>query len=707
MRALGGRGDLVHVEVHGDGIDHEALDAGLLGRFSQCNGSQVGVTVAVSARLQPALQLGVEQQQDMVPRSVHHQRGSRQVTLEAGAAEHVVVRRDEVEDRAPMSLRIGIDRGGAQRLDRIGEVGRRGEVGVIGTQHGGDPKDSSGEGRARSRFRSRPGVGRHTGVGPAVDLDSERAALDRSRDAVESKLERLAGISGGGADELADEYIDAVVRGTVEKLQQELVVFGRIDDDHVWRVGLYGIDDGAGDQLVVDWRAPFAGGFYQARLDDPMGLDRRVTYVGSIVDLFVEDFTSGEISGTSPLLGELARSRGTEMRTAVATLQSEQDELVRLDPSDRLVLRGGPGTGKTVVALHRAAWLVYNDNRLTAGNILVVGPSDKFLRFVSAVLPTLGEARISQTTFDRLFGSSNAAGSDERWLTVLDRFEADIVRPAAIRVEGAPMSVDDITELTERILSRALPLREKRKVFVDVLANRLDRKPAVVREAIKDLWPAWTTTQVLKKLRSRSFLSDLGTPADLVDAWLDSDEDGVLADEVRARVEGIPVAYGHVIVDEAQDLTLLQLRAVQRRSTGLTFVGDDAQRSNPLGIGLRGIADRLEVRTEVMATAYRMSAEIADWLNDHATANGIDAVELVGIRPTGVTVREVDRSASVGELIDDLATRHENTAVITADDTWIHKGVEYDGVVVDTVGMDPAEIYLAASRAAHELVVVR
>lgn len=547
----------------------------------------------------------------------------------------------------------------------------------------------------------------HSPVGPTVDLDSERAALARSRDAVESKLERLAGISGGGADELADEYIDAVVRGTVEKLQQELVVFGRIDDEHVWRVGLYGIDDGAGDQLVVDWRAPFAGGFYQARLDDPMGLHRRVTYVGSITDLFVEDFASGEISGTSPLLGELARSRGTEMRTAVATLQSEQDELVRLDPSARLVLRGGPGTGKTVVALHRAAWLVYNDNRLTAGSILVVGPSDKFLRFVSAVLPTLGEARISQTTFDRLLGPSSPAGSDERWLPVLDRFESDVVTPAAIRVEGAPMSAGDLAELSERILARSLPLRDKRKVFVDVLANRLERKPAVVREAVKDIWPAWTTTQVLKKLRSRAFLRGLDAPEDLIDAWLHGDEDGALADEVRARIEGIPTMYGHVIVDEAQDLTELQLRAVQRRSTGLTFVGDDAQRSNPLGIGLRGIADQLDVDTAVMATAYRMSAEIADWLNAHARDNEIDAVELIGIRPTGVAVREVQRAAvSVDDLVAELAERHDNTTAITADDTWIHKGVEYDGVVVDTESMDAAEIYLAASRAAHELVIV-
>jgi len=108
-----------------------------------------------------------------------------------------------------------------------------------------------------------------------------------------------------------------------------------------------------------------------------------------------------------------------------------------------------------------------------------------------------------------------------------------------------------------------------------------------------------------------------------------------------------------------------------------------------------------------MATAYRMSAEIADWLNDHADAHGIDAVQLLGIRPTGVAVAEVagDRTAAEGQLAT-LAERWSNVALITAEDTWTHKGVEYDGVVVDTADMDAPQIYLAASRAAHQLVVV-
>ena len=539
-----------------------------------------------------------------------------------------------------------------------------------------------------------------------VDLDGERAALARARDAVQAKLAALAGISGGGADALADEYIDAVVRGAVEKLQQELVVFGRIDDDQPWRVGLYGIDQD-GDQLVIDWRAPFAGAFYQARLDEPMGLDRRVTYVGSIADLFIEEFTTGEIRGSSPLLGELSRSRGTEMRAAVATLQSEQDALVRLDPTARLVLRGGPGTGKTVVGLHRAAWLVYNDRRLTAGRILVIGPSDKFLRFVSAVLPTLGEARIVQTTFDRLLGRSTAAGSDPRWLEVLDRFEAGLLHPAEIQVGLTRIRVGEVADLMEQIGTRTIPWRDRRKAFVNRLAAIHSLKAGDVSKAATDVWPTLSTDQAMRRLRSRTLLTELGMDADLIEAWVADPVDGALLDEVRARVEGVPATYGHVIVDEAQDLSLLQLRAVQRRSAGLTLVGDDAQRSTPHGLGLRGAAVELEVDAAEMATAYRMSAEIAGWLNDHAAAHGIDAVELLGIRPTGVQVEEVagDRAAAEAQL-DVLAGEWPNTALITAEDTWIHKGVEYDAVVVDTSGMDAAQIYLAASRAAHQLVIV-
>ena len=538
-----------------------------------------------------------------------------------------------------------------------------------------------------------------------IDLEGELAALERARRAVDDKLAKLAGISGGGADAMADEYIDAVIAGTIDKLQHELVVFGRIDDEHAWRVGLYGIDSG-GEQLVIDWRARFAEAFYQAGFDDPRGLVRRVSYVGSIDDLLIEEFATGQVSGSSPLMAELSRSRGSAMKAAVATLQSEQDRLVRLDPTARLVLRGGPGTGKTVVGLHRAAWLVYNDRRVTADRILVVGPSDRFLKFVSAVLPTLGEARITQTTFDRLLGPSSEAGSDERWLDVLDRFEATLCHPGELKVGHRRLYEPDVVELVERISSRPLPWRDRRKVFVETVAARLEQPPGKVSDAATEVWPRMTAKQAMAKLRSRSTLEELGAEPDFIDAWMASDRkvgDGALVDEVRVRFEGVPARYAHVIVDEAQDLTLLQLRAMMRRSDGVTLVGDDAQRRRASGIGLRRAAELLDTRLESMATAYRMSAEIADWLNSWAAEHGIDAVELIGIRPTGIEVGE--RSDAVAAEVE-LRDRWANVAVITADDVWVHKGIEYDGVVVATAGMSAPEVYLAASRAAHQLVLV-
>ena len=181
--------------------------------------------------------------------------------------------------------------------------------------------------------------------------------------------------------------------------------------------------------------------------------------------------------------------------------------------------------------------------------------------------------------------------------------------------------------------------------------------------------------------------------------------DGAIRDEIVARFEGVATRFSHVIVDEAQDLNLFQLRAVLRRADGLTLVGDDAQRSAVGGLGLIAVAEHLGAPVEQMATAYRMSAEIAEWLNVHADLHGIDAVRLIGVRPTGIEVSE-SHDADPGELAAMLRATWSNVAVITAADVWSHKGVEYDAVVLDRRGMDPSEQYLAASRAAHQLVIV-
>jgi hypothetical protein len=204
----------------------------------------------------------------------------------------------------------------------------------------------------------------------------------------------------------------------------------------------------------------------------------------------IEDLESGGISGSSPLMAELARSRGTEMRAAVATLQKDQDRLVRFDPRARLVLRGGPGTGKTVVALHRAAWMIYNDRRITDDRLLVVGPSDRFLRYVATVLPTLGELRVQQTTFERHLGPSSEVGADPLWLDILDRFEASLIRPRSVRVAGRTLGEDTVIELAGRATATSLPWRDRRRNFIALVASRLGVDARQVAAVAGDVMPS-------------------------------------------------------------------------------------------------------------------------------------------------------------------------------------------------------------------------
>ena len=166
-----------------------------------------------------------------------------------------------------------------------------------------------------------------------------------------------------------------------------------------------------GTPVVVDWRAGVATPFYRATLADPFGLERRRRFVFTareLADVFEEDFSDPDsLAGSGgvpdPLLAELGRARTGQMRDIVATIQAEQDAIIRAPIETCLVVQGGPGTGKTAVGLHRAAFLLYEHRvRLAREGVLVVGPNPVFLRYISQVLPSLGETSATQTTVDGL-----------------------------------------------------------------------------------------------------------------------------------------------------------------------------------------------------------------------------------------------------------------------------------------------------------------
>ncbi len=179
--------------------------------------------------------------------------------------------------------------------------------------------------------------------------------------------------------------------------------------------GSSAVDDPDGGPVIVDWRAEVAVAFYRATAADPFGLRvrRRFTFADrELADIFEEDFTDPDsvlaaaAGGVpDPLLAELRHARTGQMRDIVATIQAEQDIVIHAPINECLVVQGGPGTGKTAVGLHRAAFLLYEHRaRLARQGVLVVGPNRVFLEYISQVLPSLGETSVSQSTVDDLFG---------------------------------------------------------------------------------------------------------------------------------------------------------------------------------------------------------------------------------------------------------------------------------------------------------------
>ena len=203
--------------------------------------------------------------------------------------------------------------------------------------------------------------------------------------------------------------------------QEEGVVFGRLDfdDGETYRIGRLGVRDEDREPLVVDWRAPAAAPFYRATTGEPLGVVRRrvILCEGPKVVGLDDDVLSGKdvdgVVGEGALLASLTRERGAHMRDIVSTIQREQDEAIRAPAHGVTLITGGPGTGKTQVALHRAAYLLYTDRgRFADGRVLVVGPSTVFTEYIGRVLPGLGEENVHLRAIGELFEGVTATRRD-------------------------------------------------------------------------------------------------------------------------------------------------------------------------------------------------------------------------------------------------------------------------------------------------------
>ncbi|WP_442759291.1 HelD family protein [Streptomyces pseudogriseolus] len=406
-------------------------------------------------------------------------------------------------------------------------------------------------------------------------------------------------------------------------------------------IGRRHVHDADGDPMVIDWRAPVSQPFYRASKKDPMdvGLRRRFGYTGGDLTAYEDEHLSdpAEAATTSKLLQqEIERPRVGPMRDIVATIQPEQDEIVRSGLSGSVCVQGGPGTGKTAVGLHRVAYLLYaHRERLARTGTLVVGPNRSFLHYIEQVLPALGELTVAQATVDDLVAHVEVRGTDDATAATAatvkgDARMAQVLRRAlyshvtmptepVVVVRGSRrwrVPAYELEEIVRQLLDRdirygaareALPQRIAHAVLVQM--ERAGEAPddrvqdavarnAAVKAAVKAVWPAVDPAKlVLRLLGDAEFLAEhagglldeqerkaiLWTkPARSVKSAKWSAADTVLIDEAADLIRRTP-SLGHVVLDEAQDLSPMQYRAVGRRCTtgSATVLGDLAQGTTP------------------------------------------------------------------------------------------------------------------------------
>ncbi|MFI5046463.1 MAG: HelD family protein [Acidimicrobiia bacterium] len=474
----------------------------------------------------------------------------------------------------------------------------------------------------------------------ADDLALEQASLEDAHAALAAMQARARHTfarmqATGGFDDL-DHEVALRRRIAVLGDSPRPLVFGRIDDDgpggERWYIGRRHVEDDAGDPVVVEWRTRVAEPFYRARPADPMGLARRrhLMVEGRKVLSYSDDvFGDGagnlgdvRIRGGDALIAELERARTGQMLDIVATIQVEQDEVIRAPLAGVLAVQGGPGTGKTAIGLHRAAYLLYHHPELARAEVLVLGPSRAFLGYIAQVLPSLGEEAVLQVTIADLVPKVRVRGEesvevrrvkgDARMAvviaTALAQRRAPIADPIVVRIGRTRVVVtpDELDEMVAAQVARRVPYNVGRAALRTQLASFVHRRhgmvaadPEGVRRAIRSdpalhaaldtAWPSAPATTLV-----RSALSDPAVLGRAAAGVLDDDEqrallrparapwaaaDLALLDEARALLDGHTSTYGHVVADEAQDLSPMELRMIARRSpTGsVTVLGDLAQ----------------------------------------------------------------------------------------------------------------------------------
>ncbi|MFI8533849.1 HelD family protein [Streptomyces aquilus] len=654
-------------------------------------------------------------------------------------------------------------------------------------------------------------------------LAASRAALRAMREDAESLDIKDVTANWVNAQILERQINERIA--ALADLSDTPLFFGRLDylhapgtdlaegaDGERFYIGRRHVHDHDGDPMVIDWRAPVSQPFYRASKKDPMdvGLRRRFGYTRGDITAYEDEHLSdpAEAATTSKLLQqEIERPRVGPMRDIVATIQPEQDEIVRSGLGGTVCVQGGPGTGKTAVGLHRVAYLLYaHRDRLARTGTLVIGPNRSFLHYIEQVLPALGELSVQQATVDDLVAKGiEVRGGDDAAAAVIkgDARMAEVLRRAVyahVTMPTEPVVVvrgsrrwrvpayeleDIVRELLDRDIRYgaardALPQRIAHAVLVqmersgeapdDRVQDSVARNTAV-KAAVKQIWPPVDPAKLVLRL-----LTDADFLAAHADGILDEDEqktilwakpvrsvksakwsaaDAVLIDEATDVVERTH-SLGHVVLDEAQDLSPMQYRAVGRRCTtgSATVLGDLAQGTTPWAtrswdeaLAHLGKADGV---IEELTAGFRVPTDVityASRLLPHI-APGLTPVASVRENPGFFDLRAITGAAEVVAACEELLRNEGSTGLIAADarvpalaealdaagigylapgeetteetrltlvPASLAKGLEYDYVVLDepqaVVDGEPDErtglrrLYVALTRAVSGLIV--
>jgi DNA helicase IV len=634
--------------------------------------------------------------------------------------------------------------------------------------------------------------------------------LDALRAETADQLERTRRTGASGTHQARSER-DAMARLFEDRIRRlrevdERLAFGRLqtDEGDLRYIGRIGLRDDEQQPLLLDWRAPQASAFYQATAATPLGVRvrRHITTHGRSVTAIEDEVFDPEhapedvpLTGESALLAALSAQRTGRMQDIVSTIQAEQDRIIRSDARGILVVQGGPGTGKTAVALHRAAYLLYaQKERLARNGVLIVGPSRSFLQYIEQVLPSLGETGVVLRTVGQLYPGVDASALEDATVAeIKGRLAmADVLKRAVHARQVAPAEPTEITVLNERLtvppslivraLRRAQQTRKPHNVarvtfvrealadLTALLAEQVGRRGGTVDEEDRrmlreDLRTAHDVKVLLNTawlpLTPEKLLGDLyARPAYLAavtHGWSRADREALarprsapftvsdvpLLDEAaellgevdvsgdarraareaqRARdienaeraienmgVQGIVDAealaagfaedattmttaeraaldrtwtYGHIVVDEAQELSPMQWRLLRRRGPlrSFTIVGDLAQTAaaRPAadwGEAIRALGD--EFRLEELTVNYRTPRQITELAEQRATALGLPVSPARSVREGAWPVverrvpAEALAAAVVRAALDDRAIDAEGSVAVIAPEALV------------------------------------